>query len=92
MTREAKKVVSQGVAGPKREEAGSSNTFEGKVAQHYWRQLAKDAGLTCDGTACEADSLKAASRIRVTAKTGDRKVATGIEALDRNAEFTECCN
>lgn len=104
MTTETKTVVSQDAAGSRREEAGSSNTFEGKVVsitgdklvmtnkegKQFTHSLARDARFTCDGTTCEADNLKAGSNIRVTTKDGNRNVATCIEALDKNADFTAC--
>jgi ribosomal protein S17 len=84
----------------------SSNTFEGKVVsmtgdklvmtnkegKEYSHTLAKDAKLTCDGTACKAEDLTAGSKIRVTTKKDDRRVATGIECLDKNVEFAQCCS
>ena len=60
---------------------------EGKECSHT---LAKDAKLTCDGTVCKAEDLKAGSKIRVTTKKDDRNVATGIECLEKHAEFGHC--
>ena len=60
---------------------------EGKECSHT---LAKDAKLTRDGTVCKAADLKAGNKIRVTTKKDDRNVATGIESLDKHAEFAKC--
>jgi len=79
------------------------NTFEGKIVsitgdklvmankegKEYSHTLAKDARLTCDGTDCKAEDLKAGRQIRVTTTKEDRNVATGIESLDKNAEFAQ---
>ncbi len=56
---------------------------EGKECSHT---LAKDAKLTRDGTQCNAADLKPGHKIRVTA----HNVATGVEALDKHAEFAKC--
>ena len=82
----------------------SSKTFEGSVVSitgdklvmksktgtEYSHTLATDAKLTCDGAACKAADLKSGRKIRVTTKKHDRNVATGIEALNKNAEFAQC--
>lgn len=60
---------------------------EGKECSHT---LATDAKLTCDGKVCKAEDLKAGKKIRVTTKKGDLNVATGIESLNKNAEFAQC--
>jgi hypothetical protein len=52
--------------------------------------LAKDAKLTCDGTSCRAQDLKAGGKIRVTTKKDDKTIATGIESLKKNAKFAQC--
>ena len=85
---------------------GSAGKFEGKVVsitgdnlvmankegKKSSQALAEDAQVTCDGTPCKLEDLKAGSNIRVTTKDGNRNVATSIEALDKNAEFAGCCN
>lgn len=60
---------------------------EGKECSHT---LATDAKLTCDGKVCKAEDLKAGKKIRVTTKKDDLSVATGIESLNKNAEFAQC--
>jgi len=99
---EEKQVASKDAAIHKREP--SSYTFEGKVVSitggklvmenkvgnQYSHTLAADAKLTCDGTVCKAEDLKAGSRIRVTTKPDDQNVATCIESLDKEAEFAQC--
>jgi hypothetical protein len=81
----------------------SSNTFDGKIVsmkgdklvmagkdgKEYSHTLAKDAKLTCDGTVCKADQLKTGDRIRVTTKKDDRNVATSVESLYKNTEFSQ---
>ena len=81
----------------------SPNTFEGEVVgvtgnklvmknkegKQYSHTLTDDAKLTCDGTICKAEELKSGTRIRVTTKQNDRRVATSVEALSKNAEFTQ---
>jgi hypothetical protein len=70
---------------------GGTLVMKGKAGKQYSHTVANDAKLTCDGTACKPEDLKAGSKIRVTTMKDDRRVATGIEALDKNAEFAECC-
>lgn len=57
---------------------------EGKECSHT---VAKDAKLTRDGTECNKQDLIVGSKCRVTTKKDDRNIATGIEALDKHAEF-----
>ncbi len=59
---------------------------KGKEHSH---ELAADATLTCDGMACKADQIKAGMKIRVTAEKGEAGLATHVEALDKNAEFSQ---
>ena len=61
-----------------------------KDGKQYSHMLAPDATLTCDGTVCKAEDLKAGSKIRVTTKEGARNVATCIESLEKNDKFAEC--
>ncbi len=100
---EEKKTAHQGTASHKAEPC-CHTTFDGKVvsmtgdklvvANKEGKQcshtLAKDAKLTRDGTVCKAEDLKAGNKIRVTTKKDDRNVATGIESLDKHAEFAKC--
>lgn len=71
---------------------GDKLVMTNKEGKEYSHTLAKDAKLTCDGTACKAEDLTAGSKIRVTTKKDDRRVATGIECLDKNVEFAQCCS
>ena len=78
-----------------------ANTHEGKFVsltdhklvmtdskgKEHSHTLAKDATLTCDGTACKADHLKAGMKIRVTTKQGDASVATQVDCIHKHAEF-----
>jgi len=86
-------------------EEGAATTFDGKVVsisgsmlvmtnnegKECSHTLATDAAISCDGAVCKVEDLKVGSTIRVTTRPDDRNVATGIESLDKNAEFTECC-
>ena len=84
--------------------SSSSKTFEGKVVSMTGNKLvmssqagtesshtlATDAKLTCDGTVCQAEDLKAGNKIRVTTQKDDRNVATSIESLSQQADFVQC--
>ncbi len=59
---------------------------KGKEHSHT---LAADATMTCDGMVCKADQLKAGMKIRVTTEKGEAGLATHVEALDKNAEFSQ---
>lgn len=99
---EEKKAAPQDAAGP--QTVPVSNTFDGRIVslngdklvmsnkegKEYSKTLADDAKLTCDGTVCKAEDLKAGHKIRVTTKADDRSVATGIESLNKNADFAQC--
>ena len=82
----------------------ASKTFEGKIVSmtgdklvmisqagtNYSHTLAQDSKLTCDGRVCQAGDLKAGRKIRVTTQQDDRNVVTGIDSLNKNAEFAQC--
>ncbi len=59
-------------------------TKNGKERSHT---LTADAKVTCDGIVCMATDLKAGTKIRVTTKNDDNKVATQVEAIDKDANF-----
>ena len=59
-------------------------SYKGKEHTHL---LAFEAKVTCDGNECNAADLKPGMKIRVTTLNGDMRVATRIEALDRNQMF-----
>lgn len=96
------KADSQESAGRQKEH--TSKPFEGQLVsitgqklvmtnrrgKEYSHSLAKNAQLSCDGTACAAEDLKFGSRIRVTTEQDDRNVVTCVEALDEESEFAEC--
>ena len=69
---------------------GDKLVMKSKAGTEYSHTLAVDAKLTCDGKDCQAAELKAGRKIRVTTKKDDRNMATGIEALNKNAEFAQC--
>lgn len=99
---EVKKAAPQDAAGPQKVPVAS--TFDGRIVslngdklvmsnkdgKEFSKTLADDAKLTCDGTVCKSGDLKPGHKIRVTTKADDRTVATGIESLNKNAEFAQC--
>ena len=58
-----------------------------KDGKEHTHMLATEIKVTLDGKACKTEDLKAGLKIRVTTKTGDTKVATKIEAIDKNETF-----
>ncbi|TWU24620.1 hypothetical protein [Bythopirellula polymerisocia] len=72
--------------------SGNKLVMANKEGKQYSHTLADDAQFTCDGTICKAAELTSGTKIRVTTKQNDRRVAIGIEALDTNAEFGKCCS
>lgn len=94
-----KKLAQQDTAVKSKE--ASTNVFEGTVVRladnklvmknkegkEYTHTLIKDAKLTCDGTVCTPEDMKAGKRIRVTTNKDDHTVATRIESLNKNTEF-----
>ncbi len=86
--------------------ACASNMFEGKVISMLGNKLvvatkegkershtlATDAKVTRDGTTCKAADVRVGSMVRVTTKKEDHTIATGIESLDKQADFTGCCS
>jgi predicted DNA-binding antitoxin AbrB/MazE fold protein len=83
-------------------DAVKDNTHDGKVVsitndtlvmtasqdgKEHSHTFGRDATLTLDGKACKAVDLKAGTRIRVTTRGADQKVATKIEGIDQNDDF-----
>ena len=58
--------------------------FKGK---EHSMLLSLEAKVTCDSQECKASDLMPGMKIRVTTLNGDKKVATHIEALDKNQMF-----
>ena len=58
-----------------------------KDGKEHTHTLATEIKVTLDGKDCKAEDLKAGTKIRVTTKTGEPKVATQIEAIDKNETF-----
>ena len=56
----------------------------GKEHSHM---LAANAKVMCDGKECKAADLKPGMKIRVTTSSDDKKVATHVEAIDKNELF-----
>lgn len=92
-----KQVITQIAANGKKK--ATSNTFEGivvgvsgdklvmanKEGKQYSHTLADDAQFTYDGTICKAEELTSGTKIRVTTKKNDRRVATGIEGIEKQS-------
>ena len=57
--------------------------------KEHTHMLAADATMTCDGMACKIDQLKAGMKIRVTTEKDEAGKATHVEALDKDAEFSQ---
>lgn len=99
---EEKKLVPKDAAIPRKKSA--PRTFEGHIVSltgdklvmsskegtEYTHTLAKDAKLTCDGAVCTAETLKPGHKIRITTIQDERRVVSGIESLNKNANFAEC--
>ena len=68
---------------------GDQLVMANKNGKEHSHTLAADAKVTCDGIACKAADLKAGMKIRVTTKKDDKKVATQVEALDKNTLFAD---
>ena len=66
---------------------GDKLVMTNKEGKEHSHTLTADAKITCDGTVCKAKDLKAGTKIRVTTLAGDAKVATRIEAIDKNESF-----
>jgi uncharacterized protein (TIGR03000 family) len=64
----------------------------GKDDKEHSHALNADVKLTCDGTVCKCEALKAGMKIRVSTKNNDQNTVTRIEALDRNEEFEKRLN
>lgn len=61
---------------------------EGAEAKEHTHTLAPNARVMCDGKECKLEDLKPGQRIRVTTARGDRGMATRVEALDKNRDFS----
>ncbi|WP_010586183.1 hypothetical protein [Schlesneria paludicola] len=80
-----------------------SNTHDGNVVSIHGNKLvttchegkehsytvAADAKVTCDGTACKAEDLKAGEKVRLTTKPNDKHTCTKVEALKKHVEFAK---
>jgi hypothetical protein len=60
---------------------------DGEPGKEHTHMLAKNAKVTCDGKACKLEDLKVGQKIRVTTESGDRRMATRVEALLKNEQF-----
>jgi CTP-dependent riboflavin kinase len=66
---------------------GNKLVMTSKDGKEHSHTLAADAKITCDGQVCKAQDLKAGTKVRVTTQPSDAKVATRIEAIDKNESF-----
>ncbi len=64
-------------------------TMTNHKGKEHTHMLAADATMTCDGKACKIDQLKAGMKIRVTTEKGEAGKATHVEAIDKDAEFSQ---
>lgn len=69
--------------------SGNSFVMTNKAGKEHSHTLATDAKVTCDGAACKLADLKVGTKIRVTTKPDDLKVATHVEAIDVQATFAD---
>jgi hypothetical protein len=67
--------------------AGNQLVMTGKDGKKHSHTLAADAKISCDGTACKLDDLKAGLRVRVTTAKADKNVAIRVQALNKNESF-----
>ncbi|MCY2967749.1 MAG: hypothetical protein NT069_29650 [Planctomycetota bacterium] len=67
--------------------SGHDLVMTNKDGKEHTHTLTKEAKVTCDAKACKLSDLKAGLKIRVTTKNGDKKTATHVEALDKDAMF-----
>ncbi len=89
------------VSAPALAQAQAGNTHEGtivsaknneivmkdKAGKEMTHQLAPNASVLVDGKASKLSDLKPGQKVRITTKRGDEKVATRVEALDKNKTF-----
>jgi hypothetical protein len=66
---------------------GDKIVMTGKDGKEHTHTLAESAKVTCDGKDCKLSELKPGMKIRVNTSKDDKKVATRIEALDKNEDF-----
>ncbi len=69
--------------------SGNTLVMSGCDGKEHSHTVAADAKVCCDGAACRTADLKVGNRIRVTTQADDKNVATKIESLDKQAEFTQ---
>ncbi|MEQ9409811.1 MAG: hypothetical protein RIK87_18895 [Fuerstiella sp.] len=65
----------------------TSLTMTGREGKEHSHTLSPDTKLTLDGKACKAADLKVGTRIRVTTKAGDTKLAINVEGIDHDKLF-----
>ena len=60
----------------------------GKDGKKHTHTVAADARISCDGSRCKLEDLKAGLRIRVTTTTkNDKDVVIRVQALNKNEKF-----
>jgi hypothetical protein len=64
-------------------------TMKDAQGKEHTHMVAADATMTCDSKECSSDHLKVGMKIRVTTKAGEKGVATHVEAIDKDAEFSQ---
>jgi len=66
---------------------GNQIVVANKEGKEFTHTLAPDAALSCDGQICKSEDLQSGRKIRVTMNRDERKLVTGVEMLDKSAEF-----
>lgn len=62
-------------------------TMTNRDGKEHSHTMSKDAKVTCDTKACKLGDLRAGMKIRVTTNGDDKKIATHVEAIDKNSMF-----
>ena len=85
------------------QQADAKNTHEGTVVsvtgnklvmkakisgKEHEHMLAPGARVTCDGKACKLGDLREGLKVRVTTQPNNPRIATRVEALDKERTFS----
>ena len=68
---------------------GNKLAMTNSAGKEHSHTLTADATMTCDGDVCKVEQLRVGMKIRVTTKRDDPSVAIHVEALDKDAEFSQ---
>jgi len=67
--------------------SGNTLVMTNCEGQEHSHSMAPDAKVSCDGSDCRVQDLTAGSKIRVTTKPDDFRMATKVESLNKQADF-----